>query len=298
LGPGDQVTMHDKESGAAREYAVERIATDIDIVPQKPRRSPNPFGRETPSDPGGGVAKSRFASIKPPTRASLSVAGAAVDQAIRVRLVSLNHPPPDSVWTGPVEDFSDFEGRYRWLGHPVSAMEDTDGRPGFVAASLQCCPVFRDWTQEALEAEFGAGVDAGIIHVFGREITPSSVYEIQLVDVTCPDLTQESCYSEALVVETGHWADIVAPFASSESRNGQNDFTDIAAVVDAFVAGEFAPIKAQAMLRGSMPPIHLQINFTDIATAVDAFTGVPYIGEMFDCTCDPDWCCPACASCE
>jgi len=140
--------------------------------------------------------------------------------------------------------------------------------PNFIAAPLQCCPYFRDWSQSALASEFGGDADVSLVYTFGAELVPCSTYRIEPVaegsgDASCP-----------ITVGTGLWGDVVEPFGGG----GQPNFIDIGKVVAKFksLAAPIAPKKAEAMLRGNMPPLDQAISFVDIGLCVSGFKTLPY----------------------
>jgi hypothetical protein len=254
---------------------------------------PNPPRIEDPTDPGGGVNKVRSISVKAPLPSAVAADPLV---AIRVKLTDLNNYPGDAAWIEAPKSWPLIEGQYRWLGPPGEADEDSiaPADENFVFSELQCTPHFRDWTAAALDALFdGNTVEApvadvhkgkiagnaygAVIHVIGAEIVPSSLYDVQAVffgaDVLVPDN-----FSTALPLRTGHWGDVVSPFATLTSISGQPNFTDIGKVVDKFRGQPQpgTPVKARLMLRGNLLPVLTQVNFTDIGKVVDAFRAIPY----------------------
>lgn len=179
---------------------------------------------------------------------SFDAENAGVLTALRVTLVDL--PPP----------FDSFSGQIRWVGPPQSYPESDSNPTPFMAATLQCDPHYRDWST------------VGLIHIYGSEIVPSAVYDVQAV--AC-DISEEANFSGALTVMTGTWGDIVEPF-SPPSPTTQPDLSDISALVAKFSSQPGAPIKARAQLHPNVPNPSANINFTDIAHCVGAFAGQTY----------------------
>jgi hypothetical protein len=205
------------------------------------------------------IPMSRYISFFP----SIVVAqrGASM-QAIRLRLTSLHHPDPAPAGT---PDFSAFEGEYRWVGAPSMRNDISGPNPTYQVAQLQCAPEFRDWSS-----------DTSLIYVFGAEIVPSSVYEVQFVDDTCLDLDDPACYSDPVPIRTARWGDVVQPFA--ERAGGQPNFGDVSATLDEF-RGVFADLSTpRADLVGTGGPgnanvVNQLVNFSDGSAVLDAFRG-------------------------
>ncbi|MCH7883884.1 MAG: hypothetical protein IIC01_01415, partial [Planctomycetes bacterium] len=210
------------------------------------------------------------------------VAGApseeVVKEAIRVKLVQLYDEgvcPPRT--TQP--NLSLFDGEYRWFGPPAAFADNSLFAPKFVASELRCNATFRDWSEAAVSLDF-PGANASVVHGYGAAVVPCSTFEVQIVEEYCADLSDESCYSEAVQFTTGLWGDLWAEF-------GLINFTDIGKVVDAFKGIPYdegppedgAPPEVRAMLRGNVPPYSSRINFTDIGKVVDAFKTIAY-GEF------------------
>jgi hypothetical protein len=115
----------------------------------------------------------------------------------------------------------------------------------------------------------------GLLHAFGPEVVPGSVYDIQVIHETgAGSLEDEDRYSEPLQVPTNTWGDVVEPFAGGPST--QPDFLDITAIVSKFKAEPDAPIKARAQMQPNVPNPLLPVDFVDISIVVDAFKGEPY----------------------
>ncbi|MEK6674279.1 MAG: thrombospondin type 3 repeat-containing protein [Planctomycetota bacterium] len=207
------------------------------------------------SAPDPTLPKSRFITI--------SAGEACRNQAIRVKLVNLYDPNPPPQGTLP--DFSAFEGEYRWVGPPVQHVENNFPS---TYAPLKCTPHFMDWST------------VGPVHVYGAEIIPSSIYEVQVIDISCAEgLNIESHYSAPLTIATGKWGDVVAPFHVSGGTN-QPNFQDVAAVVNNFKDAPGAPINAFAQMGPNIPNPVGNVSFLDVAAVVSSFQGksYPYAG--------------------
>jgi hypothetical protein len=204
----------------------------------------------------GGFIKNRFISLEPGSTSQPT--------AIRVTLSSLHHPDPPNNPGSPPPDFSAFEGQVRWIGPPIAYVETTDPATTFNGTMLQCVPFYTDWST------------VGLIHVFGSEIVPSSVYDVAAVSENC-DPGNESNYSDVLTVSTGMWGDVDAAFQQpSPASRTQPDIADVSAIVDKFKTVNGAAIVARAMLQPNTLDPAAPIGFSDISACVDAFKGVAY----------------------
>jgi hypothetical protein len=116
----------------------------------------------------------------------------------------------------------------------------------------------------------------GLVHVFGSEVMPSSIYEIAAISTDC-NTNNETNYAPALTVQTGIWGDIADPIQQpSPATRTQPDISDVSALVDKFRAWPGAPMVARSLLQPNVPDPILPINFSDISACVDSFKGVAY----------------------
>jgi len=170
-----------------------------------------------------------------------------------------------------------FEGEPRWVGPPTDAPEEDSSQPGrtFRAAQLVCTPHFRDWGT------------VGLLQVYGGELIPSAVYDVDVVDESCSaSLDDPANYAAPLPVLTGKWGDVTTPFDGEEPGVLQPDFKDISAVVQKFQSSPTAPIKALAQLQPNVVFPMRSISFKDIAAAVTGFLSVAYEDVMIGpCVC-------------
>ncbi|MCH7839676.1 MAG: choice-of-anchor B family protein, partial [Planctomycetes bacterium] len=233
------------------------------------------------------MAKNRAITIGPGALGSRT--------ALRIELVRMYVDNEEDPVNGcPVRtdlpDLSTFEGQVRWAGPPAVYSEDSEPLPSLVAAPLQCCPHFRDWSPQALSGLPGSKADSNVLSFFGAEIVPCSTYRVQAVDLQCEPFLDESCFSPPQTIQTAKWGDVWAPFGGS----GEPTFTDIGKVVEKFKGIPFdpgpptsgAPLKVQAMLRENILPLDTTLNFTDIGKVVNAFKKIPY-SEVGPDTCPP-----------
>jgi len=201
------------------------------------------------------------------------VPGAATPHAIRVTLVN-------------VTGHESFNGELRWAGPPVDAPDEHQGDPTrtFKASTLQCAPYYGDWgTSE-------------YVFITGGDIIPGSSYRIQAIEQGCDEGT-ESCYTDAGLwqLSSAVWGDIVAPHPGSGST--QPDFSDVASIVEKFLASTTSPAKPRAQLVPSTPDPDRPIDFNDISADVAAFLGSSYdswVGAgAGPCTCPSEVTCGA-----
>jgi hypothetical protein len=222
----------------------------------------------------GGVDKNRFISVYVDTEGR----SAAIRVTLR-RVYDEDGCPP----RGPeLPDLGQFEGTTRWVGPPFEVSEsEGDEPPMFLAARLQCCPYFADWT---------ALLDGRLLNVFGPEVVPCSEYEVELVPGCCADAPDDpQCGAAGLLLATARWGDVTDPMGDEQPPNYQ----DITAGVEKFKRIPFDPgppptgalSKTRTMLRGNDLDVHSLVNFLDIGYVVRAYKGLPY-GEAgpVECT--------------
>lgn len=197
------------------------------------------------------VPKNRYVSFTP--------SNVGCNSAIRVKLTSLYHPNPKDT---PRPDISSFEGEYRWVG-PASSYQESEGISDilFTAAETQCDPYFANWST------------INMLHVFGDAILPSSSYEIQMVDQSCADLNDSNCYSDPLIVTTGKWGDVSAPFA--QNAPSQPNISDVLAIVDKWL-GFMNPLLVHAQLQPNIPDPSFNVGIREILLTQDAWLGTLY----------------------
>ena len=183
--------------------------------------------------------------------------------ALRVRLTSLQHPDPPNLPGREPTDFSAHENQVRWVGAPVEYLERTSPQPTFLAAKLQCTPYYRDWST------------VGLVHVYGAEIMPSSLYHLQAIEPECDVKGGETNYSTSLTLATARWGDVDPPF-NPPSTQSQPDTIDIVGLVNKFKDLTGAPTKVYARLQPAILDPGNGVNALDILSAVDAFKGFPY----------------------
>lgn len=199
-------------------------------------------------------------------------------QAIRIKPVDLQNPVPLNPPCCPPQNFGMWEvgtctatnesgGCARWVGQPGTFREAQDNilLGTYRAARLVCSPYFHDWSSE------------GMVHVVGPEIMPSSLYQVQYIDVACSDTFDEDCFSEALEVPTARWGDVASPFAPVGT---QPDPVDVVALVNKFRNQPGAPPKAVAQLQPNLVELNVDVGALDIVGAIDGFRGnaYPYSG--------------------
>jgi len=229
--------------------------------------TPNPVGGCDPIPPSpqplsGESDRNRFLSFSVPP----SPAAGSSETALRVTLVSLQHPAPPNAPCCPPFDYSLVEVETRWVGPPQSFPEasDSPGAGNFVGALLQCQPFYHDWAS------------VGPMHVTGFEVTPSSIYEIAAFAAGCAG-NENVCVavSSPISLSMSRWGDVVPPFVPP-SDTTQPDFADISAIVDKFKSVEGAISKVRAQLQSAQPDPAADVSILDISACVDAFKGLAY----------------------
>lgn len=184
--------------------------------------------------------------------------------AIRVKLVSLYHPATTTMTPRP--DISAFEGEYRWVGPQAIYPEGINEHSFlFTGAALQCDPFFNNWKS------------VGLMHVYGIEVVPNSIYEVQMVDSTCSDLSDPSCYTAPLMIQTGSWGDVIEPFALT-TMGTQPDVDDVLSLVDKH-RGKHHPLKALTQLQPGLVNPSDFVNILDVLDEVNAWVSSPYTYE-------------------
>lgn len=243
LGLGTYILHASRDGGQGGDYSLELTSLSTDCPPPSPA-DPEPAG----------VPKNRYLSFIPgnPGRAT----------AISMKFISLQHPEPPNGEPSPAPDFSAFEGVVMWVGPPETFLKNEVTEETFQASRLQCDPYFQEWDS------------VGLLHVYGPEVVPSSVYDVQMVSQDCGNEgTQE--VSILLTLTTSRWGDLVPPF-SSPSELGQPNFTDIGAAVESFKNIVTAPGKVGARIQPNIPSPDVEVSFSDISAVVDAFKGIAY----------------------
>jgi hypothetical protein len=223
-------------------------------------------------DAAGSKTRTLSFSVSPPAVASVS------GTALRVTLVSLQHPVPPNAPCCPSPNFSAFESATctasseqaacaRWAGPPQVFLESQDnpGMGSFRAARLQCAPYYHDWHSE------------GLIHVVGAEIVPSSTYLVEVLAAGCEG-SEDTCteVSAPVTLQTARWGDVVAPFQTPDASLTQPNALDVNALVNKFRNAPGAPFKAVAQLQPNVPDLNGSINALDVTAAVDSFRGFAF----------------------
>jgi cysteine-rich repeat protein len=198
----------------------------------------------TNDDCSGGVCglKSRYITILP---SNPGVAGGS--------------PTSIQVTVRTMPQYPEHEGEVYWVGPEIDVPNSPNATLRGAALRCEASPSNAQiWT-------------AGDLHLFGLAIIPGSDYEVRHCSVS-----GDLC-SEALVVATGKWGDIIAMFGGSTQPN----FADVAVVVDKFRNLVSAPDMPRVDLVGVGGPGQTNMpnqtaNFSDIAADVDAFRGFAF----------------------
>jgi len=188
---------------------------------------------------------------------------------MRVKFISLDGFPT------PSPDFL-------YVGQPFQAPDENSAQSGltFTVAPLTCDPYFHIWSNE------------GIISIYGAEIMPGSVYEVQRAGLNCPNLADEQCWSAVNAQHVTLKFGDCAPLFEGPGNPPQPDFNDIAALVNKFLALPEGPPKYRCQLQPNVVFPERPIDFRDIAADVQAFLGVAY-ADMFYGPCP----CPSSVTC-
>jgi hypothetical protein len=200
-------------------------------------------------------AKNRFLSF--------TAGEAGVEQAIRVKLLSLPAP------------YNQFNGGILWVQAPfdvseIAARTDTSP-PTFKVATLGCSEVFRtDW--ETL----------GTVHAYSPFIVPGGNYVIQIVNQGNP-LDVEGSFSTPLQLSTSDYGDVCSGPKNNYGEWSPPDesadiTTDVLAVKQKF-GNQPGLTKTRAELGGdrSDPWVDFVIDISkDVLYAKEAFTRRPY----------------------
>lgn len=194
--------------------------------------------------------------------------------AIRVTLTSLHHVDPPYTG-GPSIPFTSFEGEVRWVGPPTQYVESTASGTTFHSSTLQCTPHYQDWGSILR------------LHVNGSAIVPSSIYDVDVLAESCMG-NEAGCGDilDSYTIGTSRWGDVESLF-NPPSETVQPDVTDISSLVNKYRSAPGAPIKARALLSGSVPfgvvdPL-VDLSFSHISACVDAFRGLPYPHTIESC---------------
>lgn len=201
------------------------------------------------------LPKARYISFEPTNPNRLT--------ALRVRLTSLHHPNPAPPGT---PDFSQHEGQLLWVGPPSDYPENWDLIQFFRAAKLQCQPHFMDWST------------VGLLHVYGGQIVPNSVYDVQAVMDKC-DPSAPECGSPFLSVMTGRQGDVTPPF-EVENIRPQPDVLDVGTVINKIKNLPGAPSKVFLQAHPQVVDPSNLINIIDAGKVIDSIKWIPYLYDM------------------
>ncbi|MCH7752233.1 MAG: hypothetical protein IH898_08780 [Planctomycetes bacterium] len=171
--------------------------------------------------------------------------------------------------------FAQFNGTAMWVGTPQAVTEiggsvdPIAGAPNFTAATLQCAPLYTDWSADES------------VHVYHAAIIPEGTYSVQVIGEGC-STSSEIDFSDPLVMSTNRWGDVVGPFdAKTESwtaPNGTVDITsDVVAMLSKFSSEPGAPVKSRVDIHPATPDQKISI--------LDAFRGFgfPYEPDTPPC---------------
>ncbi len=222
-------------------------------------------------DPAG--EKNRAISFSVPPVATAN----SFQWAIRVTMIDLQNPVPPNLPPFPPPVFGDYEvgtciapdegaGCARWVGPPATFLESNDlpGLGSFRGARLQCAPYYHAWGAE------------GLVHVFGAEIVPSSLYDVEALASSCKG-TEDTCAAASMpvAIATRRWGDVALPY-NPPSTTVQPNALDVVALVNKFKNLVGALSQTAAQLQPNVLDLNADVNALDISSCVNAFRGSAY----------------------
>lgn len=224
-----------------------------------------------------GVQKVRFISFVIPATT------AGTNTAIRVRLASLHHPMPAPQGT---PNFTMHEGTYRYVnsfsGSLVCVDSEAFGR-NYRCGTLGCEPEYRDWATD-LAVATNPVQPAGLIHVTGTAVVPSSTYEVSQIDESCgtgPDADACTEASAALWVSTSRWADVAG--SGGGPPDGIQNVIDCGSVVDTTKGVPTSVPERRAWLKNPPNASAHPINVIDCGLVLDSVKNFPYPYSITEC---------------
>jgi hypothetical protein len=247
----------------------------------------------------GGERLSRFGCIQSLTPPATAGGGTAIRIGLRTMYNSsggdpdgANVCPSRSTLATPRPSLSQFEGQVRWLGAPISIVDEASPTPpNYIGVPLVCTAAaaeVRDWSTTALASEFPSA-DAARIYWFGSEVVPCSVYEVSV----CNDPLNEATCSDPILIFTSRSGDSWPSFAPAPGNPG---FLDINAEVNKFKGIPFVPgapptggspewhslLFGNVVANYDVSVVNKKVGFLDIGAAVNGYKLIPY-GENGPC---------------
>ncbi len=197
-------------------------------------------------------------------------------QNIRVTFEDL--PVPYDVWNGVqmwVQEPRTFCENSGQGSPPPAGCGPSGGLPlEFEAHTLGCDAIEggRDWSLD------------GVIDVYHEGIVPGGVYHVQTIDDSCL-LTEETAYTEPLVVTMSAWGDVVQDLSTDPPKPPDGSVgvtTDVTGVLDKFKnKATFLPLTTvRADIEPATPDQKVNIT-TDVTFCLDAFRGFHYPPASF-----------------
>ncbi|MBI1825868.1 MAG: hypothetical protein HY287_05905 [Planctomycetes bacterium] len=212
-------------------------------------------------DLGPQCLKNRYITFLPQDTGGLS--------ALRVTLNSLQHPQPPNDPAFHPQNFSAFEGQFRWVG-PLQDCEESELPPSsFKCAILQCTPLYADWASQ-LSGEW--------LQVMGVEVMPSSTYTIEQLNASCQG-NEQACSDvvTSALLRTARYGDCVPTYQDpSASSSSQPNVSDVSHIVDKFKAVPGAISRTRAQMQPGVIAVGLRVTIADVAVTLDAFKGLAY----------------------
>jgi hypothetical protein len=248
-------------------YVVLRVVVDHFSTYSAVMTGPLPAPPE--AEPGG-ADEVRFISFVVPAEP------AGIDTALRVELTSLHHPssPPPGT-----PNFTGLEGQFRYVNSFGGATHCIDANTfgtNYRCGQLGCQPEYRDWYATLSDATNPAS-PAGLIHVTGDTVVPSSTLTVSQIAAGCgaaPLADACSAASASLPVSTSRWGDVGG--GGGAGPDGAANVIDIGLVVDNVKGLVTAIPERRAWMKNPANTFGNPVNVIDIGLTVDSVKGLPY----------------------
>lgn len=196
--------------------------------------------------------------------------------ALRVELTSLHHPsnPPPGT-----PNFAAFEGQFRYVNSFFGGTLCVDSitfESYYRCGRLGCEPEYRDWAADLMEPT-NPPSQAGLIHVTGEMVVPSSTYHVSHIAAACgsaPGANVCAIASAPFAVSTSRWGDVAG--SGGGPPDGLQNVLDIGQVVDNVKAISTSLPEVRAWLKNPTNVAGVSVNVVDIGLVVDSVKGFAY----------------------
>lgn len=234
--------------------------------------TPDPVTAEAPA-----ISRVRFISFVVPASA------AGTQTALRVELASLHHPsnPPPGT-----PNFSAMEGEFLYVNSLFGGTLCVDSNSlltYYRCGQLSCQPEYRGWAMD-LSQTTSPPSPAGLIHVTGQAVVPSSTYHVSHLAAACgpaPGANLCATASAPLAVATSRWGDQGS--GGGGPPDGSANVVDIGLVVDNVKGLATSLPEHRAWLKNPTNIAGVSVNVVDIGLAVDAVKGLAYPYGIVGC---------------